>query len=61
VDFSSVLVLIAAMNEEEGIGPTLSELKKTLDGPRARFDIEVEIIVVRMFKLSEDLKIEDLD
>jgi hypothetical protein len=33
VDFSSVLVLIAAMNEEEGIGPTLSELKKTLDEP----------------------------
>jgi dolichol-phosphate mannosyltransferase len=26
-------VLIAALNEEEGIGPTLSELKKTLDKP----------------------------
>jgi dolichol-phosphate mannosyltransferase len=26
-------VLIAALNEEEGIGPTLSELRKTLDKP----------------------------
>jgi len=33
VDYSRVLVLIAAMNEEEGIGPTLLELKKTLDKP----------------------------
>jgi dolichol-phosphate mannosyltransferase len=33
VDYSRVLVLIAALNEEEGIGPTLSELKKTLDKP----------------------------
>jgi len=31
VDYSRVLVLIAALNEEEGIGQTLSELKKTLD------------------------------
>jgi dolichol-phosphate mannosyltransferase len=33
VDYSRVLVLIAALNEEEGIGPTLLELKKTLDKP----------------------------
>jgi dolichol-phosphate mannosyltransferase len=33
VDYSRVLVLVAAMNEEEGIGQTLSELKKTLDKP----------------------------
>jgi len=33
VDYSRVLVLIAALNEEEGIGQTLSELKKTLDKP----------------------------
>jgi glycosyltransferase involved in cell wall biosynthesis len=33
VDYSRVLVLIAALNEEEGIGPTLSELKRTLDRP----------------------------
>jgi len=31
VDCSRVLVLIAALNEEEGIGQTLSELKNTLD------------------------------
>jgi len=31
VDCSRVLVLVAALNEEEGIGQTLSELKKTLD------------------------------
>jgi dolichol-phosphate mannosyltransferase len=33
VDYSNVLVLIAALNEEEGIGQTLSELKKTLEKP----------------------------
>jgi dolichol-phosphate mannosyltransferase len=33
VDYSRVLVLIAALNEEEGIGQTLIELKKTLDRP----------------------------
>jgi len=33
VDHSRVLVLIAALNEEEGIGHTLSEVKKTLDKP----------------------------
>ena len=33
MDCSRVLVLIAALNEEEGIGQTLSELKKTLDRP----------------------------
>lgn len=33
MDYSRVLVLVAAMNEEEGIGQTLSELKKTLDRP----------------------------
>ena len=33
MDYSCVLVLIAALNEEEGIGQTLSELKKTLDRP----------------------------
>jgi dolichol-phosphate mannosyltransferase len=33
MDYSRVVVLIAALNEEEGIGPTLSELKKTLDRP----------------------------
>jgi dolichol-phosphate mannosyltransferase len=33
VDYSLVLVLIAALNEEEGIGQTLIELKKTLDKP----------------------------
>jgi len=33
VDYPRVLVLIAALNEEEGIGQTLSELKKTLDKP----------------------------
>jgi glycosyltransferase involved in cell wall biosynthesis len=31
LDYSHVLVLIAAKDEEEGIGPTLLELKKTLD------------------------------
>jgi dolichol-phosphate mannosyltransferase len=31
MDYSRVLVLIAALNEEEGIGLTLSELRKTLD------------------------------
>ena len=31
MDYSHVLVLIAAKDEEEGIGPTLLELKKTLD------------------------------
>lgn len=31
MDCSRVLVLVAALNEEEGIGQTLSELKKTLD------------------------------
>lgn len=29
----SVLVIIVALNEEAGMGPTLSELKKTLDEP----------------------------
>jgi glycosyltransferase involved in cell wall biosynthesis len=33
MDYSRVLVLIAALNEEEGIGPTLFELKNTLDKP----------------------------
>ena len=33
MDYSRVLVLVAALNEEEGIGQTLSELKKTLDKP----------------------------
>jgi len=33
VDYSRVLVLVAALNEEEGIGQTLIELKKTLDKP----------------------------
>jgi len=33
MDYSRVLVLIAAWNEAEGIGPTLTELKKTLDNP----------------------------
>jgi len=33
VDCSRVLVLVAALNEEEGIGQTLSELKNTLDRP----------------------------
>lgn len=33
MDYSRVLVLIAALNEEEGIGQTLIELKKTLDKP----------------------------
>jgi len=33
VDCSRVLVLVAALNEEEGIGQTLIELKKTLDRP----------------------------
>ena len=33
MDCSRVLVLVAALNEEEGIGQTLSELKKTLDRP----------------------------
>ena len=33
MDYSRVLVLIAALNEEEGIGQTLFELKKTLDKP----------------------------
>ena len=30
----SVLVLIAALNEEEGIGPTLAELRMVLEDPR---------------------------
>ena len=30
----STQVVIAALNEEEGIGPTISELKKTLKHPR---------------------------
>jgi glycosyltransferase involved in cell wall biosynthesis len=33
VDYSGVLVLIAALNEEEGIGHTLLELNKTFDRP----------------------------
>jgi dolichol-phosphate mannosyltransferase len=33
VEYSRVLVLIAALNEEEGIGQTLLELKTTLDKP----------------------------
>ena len=33
MDCSRVLVLVAALNEEEGIGQTLIELKKTLDRP----------------------------
>ena len=33
MDYSGVLVLIAALNEEEGIGHTLFELKKTFDRP----------------------------
>jgi glycosyltransferase involved in cell wall biosynthesis len=31
---SSVLVIIAALNEEEGIGPSLAELRLILDDPR---------------------------
>jgi glycosyltransferase involved in cell wall biosynthesis len=30
----SVLVIIAALNEEEGIGPTLAELREALEDPR---------------------------
>ena len=30
----SVLVIIAALNEEEGIGPTLAELREVLEDPR---------------------------
>ena len=30
----SVQVIIAALNEEEGIGHTISELNKTLENPR---------------------------
>jgi glycosyltransferase involved in cell wall biosynthesis len=30
----STQVIIAALNEEEGIGPTIAELKATLDAPR---------------------------
>jgi len=30
----SVLVIIAALNEEEGIGPSLAELKEVLEDPR---------------------------
>lgn len=37
MDYSRVLVLVAALNEEEGIEQTLLELKKTLDEPRAHF------------------------
>jgi dolichol-phosphate hexosyltransferase len=33
-DVPSTQVLIAALNEEEGIGPTISELNKTLGNPR---------------------------
>ena len=33
-DPPSVLVVIAALNEEEGIGPTLAELRKVLEDPR---------------------------
>jgi glycosyltransferase involved in cell wall biosynthesis len=29
-----ILVVIAALNEEQGIGPTIDELKQTLDDPR---------------------------
>jgi glycosyltransferase involved in cell wall biosynthesis len=32
--YPRVLVLVAAMEEEAGIGPTLSELKRTLDEPQ---------------------------
>ena len=31
---SSVLVIIAALNEEEGIGPSLAELREVLEDPR---------------------------
>jgi glycosyltransferase involved in cell wall biosynthesis len=31
---SSVLVIVAALNEEEGIGPTLAELREVLVDPR---------------------------
>jgi hypothetical protein len=31
---SSVLVIIAALNEKEGIGPTLAELREVLMDPR---------------------------
>jgi len=31
---SSVLVIVAALNEEEGIGPTLAELREVLTDPR---------------------------
>jgi len=51
VDYSRVLMLVAALNEEEGIGQTLSELKKTLDKPAlsarfptsfARFGLQID-------------------
>jgi hypothetical protein len=29
----SVLVIVAALNEEEGIGPTLAELREVLEDP----------------------------
>jgi dolichol-phosphate mannosyltransferase len=32
--FPSTLVLMAALNEEEGIGPTIAELQQHLDNPR---------------------------
>jgi glycosyltransferase involved in cell wall biosynthesis len=32
-DFPSVLMIIAALDEEEGIGPSLAELKETLEDP----------------------------
>lgn len=31
---ATIAVVIAAINEERGIGPTICELKRTLDGPR---------------------------
>jgi dolichol-phosphate mannosyltransferase len=32
--YSSIQVIVVALNEEQGIGPTIAELKDTLDSPR---------------------------
>jgi dolichol-phosphate mannosyltransferase len=33
LEFPSIVVVIAALNEEEGIGPTMAELKEVLENP----------------------------
>jgi glycosyltransferase involved in cell wall biosynthesis len=53
VDFSNVEVVIAALDEEKGIGPTISEMKEILKG--SRFVVVDGYSIDRTVEIAKDL------